>query len=440
MTVSAGSKKLKVLFFSQRFPFPMDTGGKIRTGKILEQLKNVFDITLVSNVESPKDDKYLDQVRHLCAEFHPVPWKEAKKYTFKFYLKILRSLFSHYPFTVLNDYSTDVEAALRHLTSENHFDLLVCDFLQPSLNFRRLNGAPTLLFEHNIESVIPRRHFETSPNPIAKIFWWLQWRRMERYEREMCQRFTGTVTVSETDKSLLEEKFGARNVLSIPTGVDTDYFSPSEQTELNNSLVFTGSMDWLPNEDAILFFARDILPRIRKQIPVVKLTVVGRNPSGGLLNKVKKYPEIEVTGWVNDVRPFIARHSLYVIPLRIGGGTRIKVYEAMAMGKAVVSTHMGVEGLPVRNGENVLLSDGPEEFADAVVGLLKNAERRKRMEINARSFVETNFSWEKVAQVFSNGCVKTVTGASGGAFNPWSAGETTNFETLGAAFGVVEDK
>ena len=438
--VSAGSKKLKVLFFSQRFPFPMDTGGKIRTGKILEQLKNVFDITLVSNVESPKDDKYLDQVKTLCTQFHPVPWKEAKKYSFKFYLKILRSLFSHYPFTVLNDYSTDVEAALRHLTSENHFDLLVCDFLQPSLNFRRLNGAPTLLFEHNIESVIPRRHFETSPNPIAKIFWWLQWRRMERYEREMCQRFTGTVTVSETDKSLLEEKFGARNVLSIPTGVDTDYFSPSEQTELNNSLVFTGSMDWLPNEDAILFFARDILPRIRKQIPVVKLTVVGRNPSGGLLNKVKKYPEIEVTGWVNDVRPFIARHSLYVIPLRIGGGTRIKVYEAMAMGKAVVSTHMGVEGLPVRNGENVLLSDGPEEFADAVVGILKNAEARKRMEINARSFVETNFSWEKVAQVFSNGCVKTVTGASGGAFNPWSAGETTNFETLGAAFGVVEDK
>jgi len=296
MTASAGSKQLKVLFFSQRFLFPMDTGGKIRTGKILEQLKNMFDITLVSNVESPEDDKYFDQINTLCTQFHPVPWKEAKKYTFKFYLKLLRSLFSHYPFTVLNDYSRDVEAALRHLTSEKHFDLLVCDFLQPSLNFRRLNGAPTLLFEHNIESVIPRRHFETSPNPIAKIFWWLQWRRMERYEREMCQRFTGTVTVSETDKSLLEEKFGARNVFSIPTGVDTDYFSPSEQAEPNNSLVFTGSMDWLPNEDAILFFARDILPRIRKQIPEVKLTVVGRNPSGGLLNKVKKYPEIEVTG------------------------------------------------------------------------------------------------------------------------------------------------
>src|SRR5438874_4354539 len=189
MTASAGSKRLKVLFFSQRFPFPMDTGGKIRTGKILEQLKNVFEITLVSNVESPKDDRYLGQVKNLCAEFHPVPWKEVKKYTFKFYLKLLRSLFSHYPFTVISDYSRDLEAALLHLTTSERFDLLVCDFLQPSLNVRKINGIPKLLFQHNIESVIPRRHFETSRNPIAKIFWRLQWRRMERYEKEACAKF-----------------------------------------------------------------------------------------------------------------------------------------------------------------------------------------------------------------------------------------------------------
>ena len=432
--------RLKILFLSQPFLYPLDTGGKIRTAKLLEHLTKIFDITLVGNLDPSKDRPYFDRMTRLCRQYHPVPWNPIKKYSPLFYLRLIARMLSRYPIVVLNDYSKDIEETILRLISEERYDLLICDFLQPSLNFQKIDGCPTLLFQHNVESVIPRRHFEVAANPFLKLFWWLQWRKMERYEREMCQRFTGTVTVSETDKSLLEEKFGARNVFSIPTGVDTDYFSPSEQTEPNNSLVFTGSMDWLPNEDAILFFARDILPRIRKQIPEVKLTVVGRNPSGGLLNKLKKYPEIEVTGWVNDVRPFIARHSLYVIPLRIGGGTRIKVYEAMAMGKAVVSTHIGVEGLPVRNGENVLLSDGPQEFADAVVGLLKNTEARRRMEINARSFVETNFSWEKVAQVFSNGCVKTVSGASGGAFNPWSAGETTNLETLGAAFGVIEDK
>ena len=147
MTASAGNKRLKVLFFSQRFPLPMDTGGKIRTGKILEQLKNIFDITLVSNVESPKDDRYLDRVKNLCAEFYPVLWKEARKYTFKFYLRVLRSLFSRYPFTVINDYSKHLEAVLRHLTASQRFDLLVCDFLQPTLNVRRLKDIPMLLFE-----------------------------------------------------------------------------------------------------------------------------------------------------------------------------------------------------------------------------------------------------------------------------------------------------
>jgi glycosyltransferase involved in cell wall biosynthesis len=282
--------------------------------------------------------------------------------------------------------------------------LLICDFLQPSYNFRKVEECPILLFQHNVESVIPRRHFEVATNPIVKLFWWLQWRKLERYEREMCQRFTGTITVSETDKSLLEEKFGARNVFAIPTGVDTDYFVPSVETKVNNSLVFTGSMDWLPNEDAILFFAKDILPRIRAQIPKVKLTVVGRNPSHNLLNEIKKYPEIEVVGWVSDVRPYIARHDLYIIPLRIGGGTRIKVYEAMAMGKAVVSTSIGVEGLPVQNGHNVTIADKPEEFAQAVVQLLNDSEKRKRIAKNARLFVRTDFSWQKVSEVFANIC------------------------------------
>lgn len=313
-------------------------------------------------------------------------------------------MFSRYPIIVLNDYSKEIEQTISRLLDKERYDLLICDFLQPSYNFRKVKDCPMLLFQHNVESVIPRRHFEVATNPILKFFWWLQWQKMERYEREMCRRFTGTVAVSETDKSLLEEKFGARNVFAIPTGVDTDYFAPSVETRVNNSLVFTGSMDWLPNEDAILFFARDILPWIKAQIPDVKFTVVGRNPSRGLLNEIKKYPEIEIVGWVSDVRPYIARNNLYVIPLRIGGGTRIKVYEAMAMGKVVVSTSIGVEGLPVRDGQNVILADAPTEFAQAVVQLLKDSEKRKRIAKNARLFVRTDFGWRKVAEVFAKIC------------------------------------
>jgi glycosyltransferase involved in cell wall biosynthesis len=407
MTASAGSQRLKVLFFSQRFPFPMDTGGKIRTGKILEQLKNVFDITLVSNVESPKDDKYLDQIKGLCAEFHPVPWKEVKKYSFRFYLKLFLAMFCRYPFTVISDYSKDLETALLDLTTSNRFDLLVCDFLQPSLNMRKINGVPKLLFQHNIESVIPRRHFETSRNPIARVFWWVQWHRMERYERETCMKFAGMVTVSEKDKKAIQN-YGIENVFAIPTGVDTDYFIPREDLVAKNSLVFTGSMDWLPNEDAIIFFAQEILGKIKENIPDIKLTVVGRNPSRRLLKEVKSHPEIKVVGWVEDVRRYISSHSLYVIPLRIGGGTRIKAYEAMAMGKAVVSTRVGVEGLPVQHGDQLIIADQPADFAAAVIKLLADSEQRKRIERNARSFVEAHFGWAKVAEVFAGICRETV--------------------------------
>jgi glycosyltransferase involved in cell wall biosynthesis len=166
-------------------------------------------------------------------------------------------------------------------------------------------------------------------------------------------------------------------------------------------MVFTGSMDWLPNEDAILFFAREILGRIKEKVPTIKLTVVGRNPSQRLLKELKEYPEINVIGSVEDVRPFMSRHVLYVIPLRIGGGTRIKAYEAMAMGKAVVSTAVGVEGLPIKDGEHVVLADNAEDFACAVVGLLGDEARREGIATKARSYVRRNFSWGKAAAAFA---------------------------------------
>jgi glycosyltransferase involved in cell wall biosynthesis len=410
MTESAGKKRLKILFFSQRFPYPMDTGGKIRTGKLLEQLKDIFDITLVSNLESPKDDEYLAKVKNLCTEFRPVPWKETKKYSFKFYLKLLRSVFSRYPFTVINDYSKDLESALLELTNSKRFDLLICDFLQSSLNFRRLTDTPTLLFEHNIESVIPHRHFETSCNPLGKFFWWLQWRRMERYEKATCRKFTGTVTVSENDKKHLERLTGAKSVFAIPTGVDTRFFAPREEPVKQNSLVFTGSMDWLPNEDAVLFFAREILGRITPAIPGLTVAVVGRNPGSRLIKRLKQYPTIDIVGWVDDVRPYISHHAVYIIPLRIGGGTRIKVFEAMSMGKAVVSTSVGIEGLPVRNGEHVVVADSPEDFARGVVTLLKDCSARRRLEISARQFVQDNFNWEIAAKTFAHICYQVANG------------------------------
>ena len=175
-------------------------------------------------------------------------------------------------------------------------------------------------------------------------------------------------------------------------------------------MIYLGAMDWLPNEDGILFFAEEVLPRLRALAPSVRLTVVGRNPSRRLAERLRAHPEIQALGRVEDVRPHMARGAVFVIPLRIGGGTRIKAYEAMAMGKAVVSTRVGVEGLPVRDGENLILADDPEAFATATARLLKDSTERERIGRNARAYVEEHVSWRRATDAFADACRRVARG------------------------------
>lgn len=404
MTSTSAPARLKVLFFSQPFVYPADTGGKIRTSQMLRQLRDVFDITLVSNVDPLRDTPHVGEMNALCDEFHPVPKTTVRKYSTAFYLKVLARSLSRYPVIVVNDYSRTTVATLRALLEGRRYDLLVCDFLQPTLNLWGLPLPPTLLFQHNVESMIQERHYRTAANPLLRLFWRLQWRKMVRYERLACGRVDGVVAVSDVDRQILERDFGARNVFAIPTGVDTDFFRPAPDPPEDGTLVFMGAMDWLPNEDAILFFAEEVLPRLRTLVPSVRLTVVGRNPSRRLAERLRGHPEIHALGRVDDVRPHVARGAVFVIPLRIGGGTRIKAYEAMAMGKAVVSTRVGVEGLPVRDGDNVLLADGPEAFAAATARLLKDSAERERLAKNARAYVEEHVSWKRASDAFAEAC------------------------------------
>jgi glycosyltransferase involved in cell wall biosynthesis len=393
-----------VLFVSKRFLFPMDEGGKIRTGKLLEKLRDRFEISLVSHVEHPKDDPHLPAMRSLCADLHLVPWRPVDRTSWRFYVGVLRRIASRHPVAVANDYSAPFARAIRALLHQRRHDLLVCDFLQPSINLPAAVGVPQLLFQHNVESVILERHVARARPGLHRHFWRSQWHKMERFEREACRRFDGVVAVSDVDRRLFESRFGARRVFAIPTAVDTEYFRSRPGPVEEGSLVFTGAMDWLPNEDAILFFGDEILDRVKAAVPSVTLTVVGRNPSRRLRRRLEGRPEIRFTGRVDDVRPFMERHAVYVVPLRIGGGTRIKVYEAMAMGKAVVSTPVGVEGLPVSDGDTVVLAERADGFARAVVDLLKNPDRRQRIEQAARRYVETHCSWDRAAAAFAEAC------------------------------------
>jgi glycosyltransferase involved in cell wall biosynthesis len=301
------------------------------------------------------------------------------------------------PYAVGKYRSLELRQRLETLLATGRFDLVVCDFLAPIANVPRSLPCPSVLFTHNVEAEIWRRHAETARSPLRKALLATQWRRMVSLERDAVRRFDLVLAVSDTDRRTLLQAYGPlrQPVHVVPTGVDAAYFAEVTAVVRPRHLVFTGSMDWLPNEDGMLYFVRDILPLIRHEEPSATLSIVGRAPTPAVVKLGSEYG-IEVTGRVDDVRPHMAQAAVYIVPLRIGGGTRLKIFEAMAMGKPVVSTTIGAEGLPVTSGSDVLVADSPSAFAHAVVRLFRSEGERTRIGQAARRLVAEQYDWSAV--------------------------------------------
>jgi polysaccharide biosynthesis protein PslH len=387
---------LKILWVKSGGLVPPDTGGKIRSYQILRELSHRHPITLALFYAAEKNDphaKLESQFAQLiCWPVEPPnrgSWAGRAAYAMNF--------LSAQPHSVVRFCRPEMVRDLRRLINREKFDLIVCDFVLAAPVIPWNADVPKVLFTHNVEATIWRRHFEVERNPAWKVVWWREYRTTLRMERRYSLSADHVLTVSESDRRYFCKFSGPAKTTSIPTGVDTRYFQPLPTMEEANNLVFTGSMDWRPNEDGITFFAQTIFPKIRQSVPGAVLWVVGRSPSAALKKMAEKESGIRVTGRVEDVRPYMGRGSVYVVPLRVGSGTRLKIFEAMAMRKAVVSTTIGAEGLPVTHGKNVLLADEPDDFAKQVIGLLQNEPRRHELGSAARDLVEQNYSWERVA-------------------------------------------
>jgi glycosyltransferase involved in cell wall biosynthesis len=272
--------------------------------------------------------------------------------------------------------------------------------------------VPRILFQHNVESVIRRRQIEQTRNPLARAYLYCDWRKLRAFERDAARRFDHCIMVSPEDCRTMAREFGVTTTSAIPTAVDVEYFSPRPDATTRD-IVFTGSMDWFANEDAVLYFVRAILPRVRQHVDVT-FWVVGRNPTGALRRALDGADGVRLTGTVDDVRPYIARAAVYVVPVRIGGGTRIKIFEAMAMAKAVVSTSVGAEGLPVSDGADIVLADEPERFAAAVVTLVRSHAEQHRIGRAARRLAERH-DWNTAAARFSEICAAVIDRRRGAA-------------------------
>jgi glycosyltransferase involved in cell wall biosynthesis len=347
-----------------------------------------------------------------CAHLETVPRQDAPKGSPRFYGRVARHLLDPAPYAVVAYRSRAYRERLDHLLDTRHFDRVVCDFLVPAINLRIPLPCPSLLFTHNVEAEIWRRHTETATNPVRRVLYAQQWRRMQRFEQRTMARFDRVLTVSDVDRLTFHRLYaGASRVPTtvVPTGVDTTYFQPPGTVARRPAhLVFVGSMDWLPNEDGVLAFCRETLPVIRAAVPEVTLSIVGRDPTAAV-QRLADGERIVVTGRVDDVRPALHEAAVSVVPLRIGGGTRLKIYESMAAGTPVVSTTIGAEGLPGEHGRHLLIADHPSAFAAAVIALLRDPLRRDAMATAARRFVVDHFDWSAVAGHLERAIVETTT-------------------------------
>ena len=396
---------MHILWIKTELLHPVDKGGRIRTYQMLRALARQHEVTYLALDDGTAAANAVAKAPEYCTRVEVVPFTPPAKGSPGFYSALLGNLFSSLPYAIARYEVPELRERIRTICRQRNVDVVVCDFLAPSINVPDDLGVPVILFQHNVEAMIWERHALVATNPLKKAYLAEQWRRMKRFEAAECRRVSSVVAVSVQDAEVFRRDYGVADAPDVPTGVDTDYFVRQPDVRRTpGSMVFTGSMDWMPNEDGIAWFVESILPRIRSAVPSATLTIVGRNPTAKVKALQSAELGVNVTGSVPDVRPYLASHQLFVVPLRVGGGTRLKIYEGMTMGLPTVSTTIGAEGLPVVDGEHLVLADDPHSFAGACIALLNDPARCAAMGDAADGYVREHFGWDGVAKRFSEFC------------------------------------
>jgi glycosyltransferase involved in cell wall biosynthesis len=392
---------MKILWVNPNFLHPTNKGGQIRTLEIVRALHARHEIHYAALTQDPDSEGPARAYEYSTKSYaypHAVPGKRS----LAFAMQLAGGFLSEIPLAVSRFHSPQMTAGLAALIEKERFDRIVCDFLASAPHFS--NPAQFILFQHNVETMIWRRHAENAIGPLQRAYLQMQARRMESYEGRICRAAGSIIAVSEVDVRTMRELFKIERVAAVPTGVNLGYFASPPHLPARPSkaadLVFVGSMDWMPNIDGVDFFAKSILPLIRQRKPDCSVAIVGRDPSPATLALAADDSRFFVTGTVPDVRPYLWHSKASIVPLRIGGGTRLKVYESMAAGVPVISTTIGAEGLTYHAPRDIRIADEPQAFADQCIELLEQDATRQAIAQAALKLVTENFSSESVANKF----------------------------------------
>jgi sugar transferase (PEP-CTERM/EpsH1 system associated) len=388
---------MNILFFTARIPFPPDRGDRIRPYYMIKYLSQNHSVSLLTFTDARDELWRLEGLKGYCKHMEVVVMSKLRSYS-----NILLHPFSKKPFQCLYYDSREMREKINKLLRDYKFGIVHIFPLRLAGYLKYFGNSRVVIDFCDSKALLHSRLMRLRTNPIFKLIDFEEWLKMEFYEAKINRTATKCIAISSVDKEVIERKGNSNHLEVIPNGVDLSYFKPWPAQQERNSLIFVGSMDVIWNVDAVLYFYNKILPHVRKKIPDVKLYVVGANPAWKI-RSLSRDPNVVITSNVLDVRPFIARSILSIVPMRLGAGIKNKVLESMAMRRPVISTTIGAEGIDVAENENILIADDPHDFAEKTIEVLENHYLRNRLAENGYRLVREKYDWFSVV-----GCLEKI--------------------------------
>ncbi|HPI88315.1 MAG TPA: glycosyltransferase [Spirochaetota bacterium] len=392
---------MKILFLTNVIPFPADNGKKMRTMSFIKSLskEHVIDLIAINSENIIDKKKYTDLSRYVNSIY--IVRSSAGSYVMNV-IKRLMCLFMLYPYSVYKSKSVHAANKIREFLNKNKYDCIFCDGLHITVNLFKINGTIIIINEHNIEYLIYKRYVLNEKNLLKKFYAMIEMHKLQRYEQLQWKKMDHGIVCSDIDGNIIKEYDPCLRVTIIPNTIDVASYGNITEKQVDSNILFLGALDWIPNQDAVIFFFDKIYPLVKKKVSHVSFTVVGRNPTKKIKNLSKLDSSVKVTGTVDDVRPYLAQCAVFVVPLRMGSGTRLKILEAMAMKKVVVSTTIGAEGLEVTDNLDIVIADEPADIAEKIIEIFHNNELKRRIIQNSYNLVSCLYDSKIINKKFNS--------------------------------------